>query len=325
MATVINGLTVNESDFMWEQKYRPGTLSECILPAHDKETLEAIVKKGLIPNLILVSSSPGTGKTTVAKAMCADTNSDMLFVNGSDCRIDFVRNELTRFASSKSIEGRRKVIVIDEFDRAGLAESQRHLRSFMEAYSSNCSIIMTANNIDGIITPLQSRCRVIKFGEATPADQTTMMKEMIHRAVAICKNEGVEIEDLKVVAALVKHNFPDLRKTINELDRYSAKGVIDSGILSIVTNNRTPIDDVIDALKDRNFKVLRGLAPKHANDYSSFIAKLADEMYGKLTGASIIRMYEIVGENNQYHGIAANTEVHLTYLFAQLAGEMKWL
>lgn len=318
-------LTVNENDFMWEQRFRPGTLDECILPAHDKETLKAIVKKGLIPNLILVSASPGTGKTTVAKSLCADTDSDMLFVNGSDCRIDFVRNELTRFASSKSIEGRRKVIVIDEFDRAGVAEAQRHLRSFLEAYSSNCSVIITANSIDGIITPLQSRCRVIKFGEATPEDKTSMMKEMIHRAVAICKNEGVEVQDLKVIAALVKQNFPDFRKTINQLDQYSQKGVIDSGILSVVMNTRSPVDEVVEALKDKNFKALRSLAPQHVNDYSNFLDKLVNELYSKLPGPSIVRMYEIVGENNQYHGMAANIEIHMTYLFIQLALELQWL
>lgn len=318
-------LTINEKEFMFEQKYRPGTLSECILPKHDKEILQAIVNKGTIPNIILVSSSPGTGKTTVAKAMCADTNADMMFVNGSDCRIDFVRNELTRFASSMSIEGRKKVIVIDEFDRAGLAESQRHLRSFMEAYSSNCTFIITANNIDGIITPLQSRCRVIKFGEATPEDQNQMMKEMIHRAVAICKNENVQIEDLKVVAALVKGNFPDFRKTVNELDRYSVKGVIDSGILSIVTNTRSPVDDIIDALKNKDVKTLRVLSIKYSNDFGPTVEKLANELYTRCPGPSIIEMYEIIGEANQYTGLAASMEIHLMHMFVQLAVNLKWL
>ena len=153
-------LTVNEADFMWEQKYRPGTISECVLPAEDKEIFSALVAKGKIPHLILHSTSPGTGKTTVAKALCNDINAEMMFVNGSDCKIDFVRGPLTAFASSASIAGKQKIIVIDEFDRAGLAESQRHLRSFMEAYSTNCTIIITANNLDGIIKPLQSRCRV---------------------------------------------------------------------------------------------------------------------------------------------------------------------
>lgn len=318
-------LTIDNAEFMWELKYRPGTIEECILPEHDKNIFRAIVEKGLVPNLILVSSSPGTGKTTVAKALCRDTNAEMLFVKGSDCRIDFVRGELTRFASSLSMEGRRKVIVIDEYDSQGVAESQRYMRSFIDAYSNNCSVVITANNIDGIINPLQSRCRVIKFGEATPTDQTNMMKEMIRRSIEVCKNESVEIEDLKVVGALVKQNFPDMRRVINQLDQYSLKGKIDAGILSTITNTKTPIDEVIDALKAKDFKALRGFAPRYANDYSNFIAKLTTELYDKLPGPSKIRMYEIVGESNQYHGLASNIEIHLTYMFTLLMMELQWL
>lgn len=318
-------LSITPNEFMYEQKYRPLTLSECILPAQDRAIFEGIVAKGLVPNLILVSSSPGTGKTTVGRALCADTNSDMFFVKGSDCRIDFVRNELTRFASSKSIEGRRKVILIDEYDSNGVAESQRYMRSFIDAYSNNCSVVITANSIDGIIQPLQSRCRVIKFGQATPVDKTNMMKEMIHRAVAICNNENVEVKDLKVIAALVKQNFPDFRRVVNQLDQYSLKGVIDSGILSVVMKTDSPITEVIDALKDKNFKELRGMVPSHVNNYSNFLETLVNEMYTKLKPASVIRMYEIVGENNQYHGLVANPEIHMAYLFVQLAVDMQWL
>ncbi|CAM1376825.1 clamp loader of DNA polymerase [Escherichia phage T4] len=317
-------ITVNEKEHILEQKYRPFTIDECILPAFDKETFKSITSKGKIPHIILHSPSPGTGKTTVAKALCHDVNADMMFVNGSDCKIDFVRGPLTNFASAASFDGRQKVIVIDEFDRSGLAESQRHLRSFMEAYSSNCSIIITANNIDGIIKPLQSRCRVITFGQPTDEDKIEMMKQMIRRLTEICKHEGIAIADMKVVAALVKKNFPDFRKTIGELDSYSSKGVLDAGILSLVTNDRGAIDDVLESLKNKDVKQLRALAPKYAADYSWFVGKLAEEIYSRVTPQSIIRMYEIVGENNQYHGIAANTELHLAYLFIQLACEMQW-
>ncbi|AFU63995.1 clamp loader of DNA polymerase [Salmonella phage STML-198] len=317
-------ITINEKEHILEQRYRPSTIEECILPAADRETMNKIVKSGKIPHMILVSASPGTGKTTTAKALCNDTNADMMFVNGSDCKIDFVRGPLTNFASSASIEGRQKVIVIDEFDRSGLAESQRHLRSFLEAYSSNCSVIITANNIDGIIEPLRSRCRVIKFGQATEEDRTTMMKQMIRRMVEICKNENIEIADLKVVAALVKKNFPDFRKTIGELDMYSSKGVLDAGILSIVTNDNGSVNDVLDALKAKDVKQLRALAPKYAVDYSWFVDKLSNELYNLVKGPSIIRMYEIIGENNQYHGIAANTELHIVYMLIQLTLEMDW-
>lgn len=317
-------ITINDKEHILEQKYRPSTIDECILPAYDRETFKSIVSKGKIPHIILHSPSPGTGKTTVARALCHDVNAEMMFVNGSDCKIDFVRGPLTNFASSASIEGRQKVIVIDEFDRSGLAESQRHLRSFMEAFSSNCSIIITANNIDGIIKPLRSRCRVITFGQPTADDHVSMMKQMIRRMVEICKNENIKIDDMKVVAALVKKNFPDFRKTIGELDMYSSKGVLDAGILSMVTNDRGTVDDVIEALKNKDVKQLRALAPKYAADYSWFIEKLVDELYNKVNGPSIIRMYEIAGENNQYHGIASNIELHVAYLLVQLACDMQW-
>ena len=317
-------LSINNKEHIFEQRYRPHSISECILPSQDKQILTKIVESGKIPHMILVSSSPGTGKTTVAKALCHDTDAEMLFVNGSDCKIDFVRGPLTNFATAASIDGKKKVIVIDEFDRSGLAESQRHMRSFLEAYSSNCTIIITANNIDGIIEPLQSRCRVIKFGQATDDDKRNMMKEMIRRCVEICKNENIKVEDLKVIAALVNKNFPDFRKTIGDLDHYSSKGVIDSGILDLVTKTSGDISDVLDALKSKDVKQLRALAPKYAVNYSWFIEKLANELYTKLDKASIIRMYEIVGENNQYHGVAASTELHITYMFMQLVVEMQF-
>lgn len=317
-------LSINNSEHLFEQKYRPQSIAECIIPAFDKEVFNSIIKKGKIPHMILVSASPGTGKTTIAKALCKDVGVEMMFVNGSDCKIDFVRGPLTNFATAASLEGKQKVIVIDEFDRSGLAESQRHLRSFMEAYSNNCTIVITANNIDGIIEPLQSRCRIVKFGEATDDDKRAMMKDMIRRCIEICKNENIQIEDLKVIAALVQKNFPDFRKTIGDLDHYSSTGKIDSGILSVVTNDRGSVQEVIDNLKAQNIKQLRALAPKYAANYTWFVDKLAEEMYTLLPGPSIIRMYEIVGENNQYHGVAASTELHVMYMLLQLAIEMQW-
>ena len=317
-------ISINAKEFMFEQKYRPSTIEECILPSADKKVFLQLIKEGKLPHLILQSASPGTGKTTVGKALCAGINAEMMFVNGSDCKIDFIRNELTAFATSSSLEGRPKVILIDEFDRAGLGEAQRHLRSFMEAYSSNCTIIITANNLEGIIKPLQSRARIIKFGTSTSEDQTSMMKEMILRCKEICAHEDVVIEDLKVIAALVKRNFPDFRKTVNELDLYSKHGKIDSGILSLVLNDKDSVDDVISALKDKNVKELRTIAIKYSSNYSVFIEKLVNTMYGQLLGQSIIRMYEIVGESNQYYGQAANIEIHITYMLIQLAVEMTW-
>ena len=317
-------ISENLDEHMFELKYRPQSIKECILSREDKKIFTEIVKKGKIPHLILHSVSPGTGKTTVAMALCNDINADMLFVNGSDCKIDFVRNELTRFASTIGIDGRPKVIVIDEFDRAGLADSQRHLRTFMEAYGKNCSIIMTANNIDGIIKPLQSRARVIKFGSPVDeADRQSMMKEMIACSLKICENEGIEVKNKKVIAALVKNNFPDLRKVVNSLDLYSTKGVIDDGILDIVLNQAS-IDDAINAIKSKDVTTLKSISNKYAHEYSSFIEKLANELYSLVNESSIIRMYEIIGENNQFYGMASSQDIHMMYMLVQLAVEMEW-
>ena len=317
-------LTVNEKEFMFEQRYRPSSIKECILPDSDKKVFLALAKEGKLPHLILQSNSPGTGKTTVGKALCNEINAEMLFINGSDCRIDFIRNELTNFATSRSLEGRPKVILIDEFDRQGLAEAQRHLRSFMEAYSSNCTIIMTANNLDGIIKPLQSRARIIKFGEVSSEDAKSMMKQMITRCMSICENENIEVEDKKVIAMLVKKNFPDFRKTINDLDLYSKHGKIDAGILSLITNEKDAVNEVIDALKNKNVKELRALAIKYSSDYSAFINKLVKDLYPVLSGPGIIKMYQIIGESNQFYGLAANPEIHIQYMLIQLAVELTW-
>ena len=317
-------LSIKHDEHMLETKYRPTTIDEVILPSVDKEIFKSFVKKGKIPHMILQSASPGTGKTTVALALCEDINADMLFVNGSDCKIDFVRNELTRFASSLSIDGRQKVIVIDEFDRPGLAESQRHMRTFMEAYASNCSVVMTANNIEGIIEPIRSRSRVIEFGSPTDEDKKEMMKQMIIRCMAICEKEAIEVKDKKIIAALVKKNFPDFRKTVNKLDYCSALGVVDESIIDLVVQNRTSIEPVIEAIKKKDIRALKLLSVKYSTDYPNFIEKLAEALYASVKKTSILTMYEIIGENNAFFELSGSKDIHIMYLLSRLAVEMEF-
>lgn len=318
---------VNDQHFMWEMRYRPATIDEAILPAADKKLFKQIVADGRIPNMILHSASPGTGKTTSAMALANEIDAEVMFVNGADAKIDFIRNDITRFASSKTLKPGGKVVIIDEFDRAGLADSQRHLRSFMEAHGDNCTFIITANNINGIIEALQSRCRVIHFGQATQEDKTEMMKQMIVRASGILKLENIPLETPKVLLELVKKNFPDFRKTINELDFYSKNGKIDAGILSLVLNDRSDISELVEAIKAKKIKDLRALAPKYATDYAGLVQKLTNTLYEELSQSesgriSIPRMIEIIGENNQYYGLAANAEIHIMFMFVQLAAEI---
>lgn len=318
-------LSINENEHMFELKYRPLYLAECILPKADKEIFAGLIKKGKLPNLILQSDSPGTGKTTIAWVLAREINAEVFFKNGSDCKVDDIRGDLTRFASSLSIDNRPKVIILDEFDRPGLIEAQRLLRGFMEAYAHNCTIIITANNLDGIIQPIQSRSRVIKFGQANDEDRKTMMVEMVKRCKAICDNEGVEVDKagMQVLATLVKKNFPDFRQTIGMLDSYSVNKVIDAGILSVVTQDRTTVEDVVTAIKAKDLKALRANASRYSNEYSIFIEKLANALYTELTPNGKIRMYEIIGENNQFVGLAANLEVHIVHMFARLLLELK--
>lgn len=321
-------LTINDREHMFELKYRPGTIDECILPEHDKNVFKALVAKGKLPHLVLQSNSPGTGKTTVAQALCKDIGADYIFVNGSGCGIDFVKNELTRFATTRSFDGRQKVIILDEFDRPQLAEAQRYLRSFMETTGSNCSVIITANNLEGIIKAIKSRASVIKFGVPNQTDTLSMMKQMVQRCLEICKNENIAVSEPKVIATLVKQNFPDLRKTVNQLDHYSANGVIDEGILNIVTEDTSSLTDIINALgangTKADFPELRKLATKYAPDYALFVERLIESLYPLLDPVSKLRMYEIVGENNKLYGMAANVEVHMMHMFVQLLKEIKF-
>lgn len=318
-------LSITQGEHMFELKYRPQTLEECILPQADKEIFEGIISKGKIPHMILQSDSPGTGKTTIAKVLCNAINAEVMFKNGSDCKIDDIRNDLTRFATSLSMDNKPKVIILDEFDRPGLGEAQRLLRGFMEAHAHNCSIIITANNLDGIIKPIQSRSHVVQFGQAKAEDVKTMMVAMVKRCKAICDNENITVdaEGMKVLATLVKKNFPDFRKTVNMLDHYSSKGVIDAGILSQVTQERNSIDEVVNSIKSKDLKGLRANAARYATEYPIFVDKLSNALYEELKPQGKLTMYEIVGENNQFVGLAANLEVHIIHMFARLMIELK--
>lgn len=317
-------LSIDKTQHMFELKYRPDNIDECILPAADKAILKAIVASGNIPHLILHSDQPGTGKTTVAKALCNGVDAHMLFVNGSDCKIDFVRGPLTTFASSLSNDGRPKVIVIDEFDRSGLQDAQLHMRTFMEAYGDNCSVIITANNLEGIVKPLRSRARVIKFGTPSEADRKSMMVQMVKRAQAICENEGIEIVEPKVLGALVLQNFPDFRKVTNLLDLYSSNKVIDAGILTVVLEQRD-LSDLMHVIRTKDVKMIFPMVDKYVGSYASVIEQLMDKIYPLVDEQSKVQLIEIMGENNQFYGIAGSHKVHMRMLVARLAFTMKWI
>lgn len=319
-------ISMNPNEFMWEQKYRPKFLNECILPENDRKMFQGIINQGRVSHMTLVSPCPGTGKTTMANVIVNEVKAMMYFVNGADCKIDFIRNELTRFASSmvnpEEYPG-GKIIVIDEFDRKGLADAQRHLRSFMEEYSSNCSVIITANNADGIIGPLKSRAPVVEFGKADENDKVEMMKSMIKRCMGILELEKIPVEDPRVLALLVKSNFPDFRTTIKQIDLYSKKGQIDSGILAKIQES-SDIVQLLDAMKAKDFKTIRGLSSRYTYDYPTFINKLYNDLYVHAMPQSIPTIIEIIGQNQTYYQQVANLGIHIDYLLVQLMMEISW-
>ncbi|AIA65044.1 clamp loader of DNA polymerase [Cronobacter phage S13] len=315
------------NEHMWEQKYRPQKLADCILPEMDRKTFAGMIKAGRIGHTILVSKSPGTGKTTMAEVLCMELDAEWIKINGSDCTVSVIREKLTKFASTKTMKPGGKIIIIDEFDRKQLQESQLLMRAFMEAYSHNCSIIITANNADGIIEPLKSRSTVIEFGKATEEDAPKMWLEMTRRLLSICEAEGVEVsgdEGKKSILSLVKSKFPDLRSCITTLNRYAKTGKIDAGMLSLQSRATNDMDDLIDALRNKKFAKFRALVPNFAIDYSAFITKFYERIFKEVKPESLPIVIEAIGRNQASYANVANLEIHVSWMLTEIMLEVSW-
>lgn len=241
-------------EFLWVEKYRPKTIAETILPDKLKETFQTFVDKKNIPNLLLTGTA-GVGKTTVARAMLEELDCDYLVINGSleGRSIDVLRNEIANFASSMSFKGTRKYVILDEADYLNPQSLQPALRNFMEEFSSNCGFIFTCNFKSKIIAPLHSRCSVIDF-KLNKEDRVKVAAQFMKRIQNILKQENVEY-NTAVVAEVVKKYFPDWRRVLNELQRYSATGSIDTGIINSFTNES--LTTLMKYLKVRDFTNIR--------------------------------------------------------------------
>lgn len=239
--------------FAWVEKYRPKTVADTILPDNLKSTFQEFVNNKNIPNLLLTGSS-GVGKTTVAKAMLDELECDYIVINGSlNGNIDTLRTEILNFASTVSFVGGRKYVILDEADYLNANSTQPALRNFMEEFSSNCGFILTCNFKNRIIEPLHSRCSVIDF-KVSKEDLAKLAGQFFKRVSGILNKEGVEF-DRSVVAELITKFIPDWRRVINELQRYSATGKIDSGVLTSLKNFST--ENCIKLMKDKDFTGLR--------------------------------------------------------------------
>lgn len=296
------------SDHMlWVEKYRPRTVAECILPDSIKNTFQEYVNKGEIPNL-LFSGTAGIGKTTIAKAMCNEIGCDYIVINGSDeSGIDVLRNKIKNYASSVSLSGGRKVIIIDEADYLNPNSTQPALRGAIEEFSNNCSFIFTCNFKNRIIDPIHSRCAVFDF--KMNGSKAKMASLFFKRVESILTKEGISYKK-DVVAAIVSKYFPDNRRVLNELQKYAASGVIDEGILSSVSD--VQIQELINALKNKDFGSARKWVTNNLdNDPVRIYRKIYDSLYSVLKPDSIPQAVLIIAKYQYQAAFCADQEINL--------------
>ena len=287
------------------EKYRPKTIAECILPERLKTPFQEYVNQNNIPNLLL-SGGAGVGKTTVAKAMCEEIGCDYMIINGSDENgVDVVRYKITNYASSMSLSGGRKVIIIDEADYLS-PNAQAAFRNAIEEFASNCSFIFTCNYKNKLIDPLHSRCAVVDF-TLKNNEKTQMAGQFFKRIQSILQSEEIEYDD-KVIVELIKKHFPDFRRIINEIQRYSQFGKIDGGILSHIVE--VSLGDIIKYIKDKDFGAIRKWVASNDIDATTFFRKLYDNLYDVLKPQSIPQAVIILADYQYKQAFVADTEIN---------------
>jgi DNA polymerase III delta prime subunit len=309
---------INDNDMLlWCERYRPKTIEECILPEAQKKPFQEYVNKKEIPNMIL-SGSAGVGKTTVARAMCEEIESDYILINGSDeSGIDTLRVKVKGFASSVSLMGGRKVIIIDEADYLTPA-AQAAFRGVIEEFSGNCSFIFTCNFKNRIIAPLHSRCAVIDF-KLVNGQKAKMATDFMKRVEYILNTEKIQY-DPKVIAQLITKFFPDYRRVLNELQRYSVSGKIDIGILANVSD--TKLNELIAFIKDKNFKEVRKWVAQNAdNDTHRIMREFYDKIYDILKPENIPLAVVLLGKYQYQAAFVADQEINLMAFMTEIMVE----
>jgi DNA polymerase III delta prime subunit len=307
------------NDMLWESKYRPSTVSECILPTVLKKFFEDIVATGKLTNLLLTSTMPGTGKTTIARALCNDLDFDYLFINASESSgVDTLRTTIRDYVSSYSIDGRNKVVILDEFDQTSDA-FQKAFRGFIEEFPS-ARFILTANYVNKVIKPIRSRLRHCEF-VYPESERISLIKQGIIRCVDILKKEGVLCENKKVLMELVRRNYPDNRSVIVDLQNYSINGQIDEGILGKIVDN-DDISEFVGHLQSKDFGSARKLIPMYATDYTNFIHQMYKKSDTVVDKSSIGDYILILGENQKYANQVVDMELNIAALILELMSEV---
>ena len=308
-------------DFLWVERYRPRTIADTILPPTLKAAFQQFVDDENIPNLLLCGRA-GVGKTTVARAMLDQLGADYIVINGSmHGNIDTLRTDILNFASTVSFSGGRKYVILDEADYLNPNSTQPALRNFMEQYSKNCGFILTCNFKNKLIDPLQSRCSVIDFN-IPKSERPKLAVAFYKRVVDILTTEKIEF-DSKSVAALIEKHFPDWRRVLNELQRYSATGKVDSGILADLQADA--FNELIGYLKNKEFTNVRKWVGEHADtDTTAFFRKFYDTAAGLMESPSVAQLVLILAKYQYQTAFVADHEINLAACLTEIMVECEF-
>ena len=307
--------------FLWVEQYRPKTVDECILPKTLKTQLQSYVDKQDISNLIL-SGGPGVGKTTAARAMLEQIGATYMFINGSEeSGIDVLRTKIKNFASTVSLDGGRKYLILDEADYLNPQSTQPALRGFIEEFHQNCGFILTCNYKNKLIAPLHSRCRVVDF-TIPKSEKASLAHQFFQRAISILEENEIKYNE-KVVAELINNHFPDWRRILNELQRYSVSGQIDAGIL--VNLGEKSIKELMGMMKNKEFTNVRKWVVENIdNDPDTLFRAVYDNLYEYLDSSTIPHVVVILGEYQYKNAFVADAEINMVACLTEIMARGKF-
>ena len=312
------------SEYLWVEKYRPKKISECILSEDIKKTFAEFLKQKEIPNLLL-SGTQGTGKTTVARALCEELGADYIIINGSDegRQIDTLRNKIKNFASTVSLteSSAHKVVIVDEADYMNAESVQPALRNFIETFHNNCRFIFTCNYKSKILPALHSRCTIIDF-QIKNGQKVKTAQAFLKRLGKILDEEDVKYEN-KVLAELIQKHYPDFRRTINELQRYSVRGQIDSGILFSLSEANTK--ELVKILKEKRFNDMRKWVINNLDkEPSSLFSTIYNLLYTNLEGNSIPQAVLVIAGYQYKSAFVADQEINMVACLTEIMANCKF-
>jgi len=309
------------NEFLWVEKYRPQTISDCILPDALKKTFQEIINNKELPNM-LFSGTAGLGKTTVAKALCNQLGLDFILINGSEeGNIDTLRGKIKQFASSVSLQGGYKVVILDEADYLNPQSTQPALRGFIEEFSNNCRFILTCNFKNRIIEPLHSRCGVYEFN-TTKKDMVALCESMLSRTSFILKEENVQY-NVKDIAPVIMKHAPDWRRVLNELQRASVSGTY-VGLSSSSTGSS--IDELVKLLKDKDFKKMRTWVVNNMDmDATAIFRSLYDQSTTYIKPQSVPQLVLILADYQYKHAFVADHELNIVACLTEIMANVEFV